>query len=106
MKQEERAESTPEVPAARPKWMGFYWEPPGPNHGPILGVDSPFFSTIVLFKHLPFPWVSGGFLERRIPGKNGEGTARSMCAILGTQLVVVVLLASLFLKEAHLTWWT
>ena len=22
------------------------------------------------------PWVSGGFLESRIPGKNGEGTPR------------------------------
>ena len=26
----------------------------------------------------PFPWVSGGFLERRIPGKNGEGSARTV----------------------------
>ena len=25
-----------------------------------------------------FPWVSGGFLERRIPGKNGEGTPRTI----------------------------
>ena len=25
-----------------------------------------------------FPWVSGGFLERRIPGKNGEGTPRTL----------------------------
>ena len=36
----------------------------------VLGVDSPLLSTIVLFKH----WVSGGFLDRRIPGKNGGGT--------------------------------
>ena len=30
-----------------------------------------FCSTIVLFNNLPFPWASEGFLERRIPGKNG-----------------------------------
>ena len=57
----------------------------------VLGVDSfnnallfsknpggfSFFSTIVLSKNrIRFPWVSGGFLERRIPGKNGEGTPR------------------------------
>ena len=45
-----------------------------------LGVDSfsfqPFFSAIVLFKNRsPFPQVFVcGFLERRIPGKNGEVT--------------------------------
>ena len=49
----------------------------------FLGVDSPFFSTIVLFKNQPcflgvffLPGVSGGFLEGRIPGKNGEGSPR------------------------------
>ena len=41
-----------------------------------LTVDSPFFSTIVLLKNRPFPWVSGIFLERRILGKNGEGSTR------------------------------
>ena len=30
----------------------------------ILTVDSPLCSTIVLFETRPFPWVSGGFLER------------------------------------------
>ena len=39
-------------------------------------LDSPFFSTIVFLKNRPIPWVSGGFLERRIPGKNGEGSPR------------------------------
>ena len=29
------------------------------------GVDSPFFSTIVLFKNQLFPWVFDGFLKRR-----------------------------------------
>ena len=33
----------------------------------------PLFATIVLSNWIRFPWVSGGFLERRIPGKNGEG---------------------------------
>ena len=42
----------------------------------MLLVTSPFFPTIVLFENRPFPWVSGGFLERRIPGKNGEGSTR------------------------------
>ena len=39
-----------------------------------LGVDSPFFSAIVLFKNQPLPQGFGGFLERRIPGKNGNGS--------------------------------
>ena len=44
------------------------------------GVDSNHsFSTIVLFKNRSlFPWVSDGFLERRIPGKNGEVSSRGM----------------------------
>ena len=43
----------------------------------IIGVDSPFFSTIALSrKKGRFPKVSGGFLERRIPGKNGNGRYR------------------------------
>ena len=42
----------------------------------FLRVDSPFCSTIVLFKTRPVILVSGGFLERRIPGKNGEGSTR------------------------------
>ena len=44
----------------------------------ILRVDSPFPPAIVLLEHRPFPWVSGGFLERRIPGKNGEGSTRTI----------------------------
>ena len=44
----------------------------------ILGVDSPFFATIVLFKQGLFPLGFDGFLKRRIPGKNGEGTPRIM----------------------------
>ena len=41
---------------------------------PNRGVDSPFFSTIVLFKNQPC--VFDDFLERRIPGKNEAGTPR------------------------------
>ena len=41
-----------------------------------LRVDSPFFPTIVFFENRRCPWVAGGFLERRIPGKNGEGSTR------------------------------
>ena len=44
----------------------------------ILGVDSPLFSTIVLSKTSCLHTVFGGFLERRIPGKNGEATLRNM----------------------------
>ena len=40
----------------------------------FLGVDSRFFSAIVLFKNQRFPQGFCGFLERRIPGKNGEVT--------------------------------
>ena len=40
---------------------------PSKEAGPItLGVDFPFFSTIVLFKNQLFPWVFDGFLKRRI----------------------------------------
>ena len=42
-----------------------------------IGVDSPFFSTIVLFKHQLVACVFDGFLKRRIPGKNGEGSPRT-----------------------------
>ena len=34
-------------------------------------VDSPFFSTIVLFNNQLFPQGLRWFLERRMPGKNG-----------------------------------
>ena len=44
----------------------------------ILRVDSAFCPTIVLIENRPFPWVSGGFLERGNPGKNGEGSTRTM----------------------------
>ena len=39
-----------------------------------LGFNSPFFSTVVLFKNQLFPRVFDGFLKRRIPGKNGEAS--------------------------------
>ena len=39
----------------------------------FLGVDSAFFSTLAFSDNrIRFFGVSGGFLERRIPGKNGE----------------------------------
>ena len=41
-----------------------------------LGLDSPFFSTIVLFNSQLFPHGFGGFLERRMPEKYGQGTPR------------------------------
>ena len=34
------------------------------------------FQSSLFSKTSYFPCVSGGFLERRIPGKNGEGTPR------------------------------
>ena len=47
--------------------------------GAVLRDDSPFCSTIVLSKNwIRFPWVSGGFPERRIPGKNGGGSPRTV----------------------------
>ena len=40
-------------------------EEPILKHPIPLGVDAPFFPTIVLSKtQIRFPWVSGGFLER------------------------------------------
>ena len=63
-------------------WFGFSLRI-RPNRGPLfgathisLGVDSPFFSTMVLFENQLFPMVVCGLLERRIPGKNGEATLR------------------------------
>ena len=41
-----------------------------------LRVDSPFFSTIVLFKNQLFPQGFGWYFRRRIE-KNGEGTPRN-----------------------------
>ena len=37
-----------------------------------------FFSAMVLFTNQPFPKVFGGFLERRMRGKNGEVTPRDV----------------------------
>ena len=37
----------------------------------FLLIEPSFFA-----KSSRFPWVSGRFLRRRIPGKNGEGTPR------------------------------
>ena len=56
---------------------GFIFQGAKETHCPFfLGVDSPFFSTIILFnRQLFLPRVLGGFLERRIPGKNGSGAA-------------------------------
>ena len=46
-------------------------------------IPCPFFATIVLSKNwLRSPWLFGGFLERRIPGKNGEGTPRILVECL------------------------
>ena len=43
----------------------------GRTHSIFPGLDSPLFATIVLFKTQAFSRDSGGFLERRIPRKNG-----------------------------------
>ena len=42
----------------------------------FLGVDS-LSIRVNPRSVLLFPWVCGGFLERRIPGKNGESTPRT-----------------------------
>ena len=47
----------------------------------VLGVDSDsILSTIALSNHQRFPWASDGFLERRIPGKNGWKVPLDVCA--------------------------
>ena len=49
------------------------------NKQPFRGlIPCPFFSAIVLSQTSYFPRVFGGFLERRMPGKNGEVTPRSL----------------------------
>ena len=55
---------------ARGKAKGFSGLSPIPH-----SVQPSFFSTTGSI----FPWASGGFLERRIPGKDGEGRPRGMC---------------------------
>ena len=54
--------------------FGFGVEPTWSWHL-FLGVDSPFFSTIVLFKNQLFMWGSDGFLEKTTK-KNGEVSPR------------------------------
>ena len=54
------------------------------------GSFQPCFPTIVLFEHRSFPWVSGGFLPRRIPGKNGEGSTRVLSGYLPLKPVLFV----------------
>ena len=43
----------------------------------ILGLIPHSFQSSFFSKTIRFPWVSGGFLKRRIPGKNGDGTPRN-----------------------------
>ena len=51
----------------------------GVERAVTLGVDSFFgFNHRSLQTPDPLSLVSGGFLERRIPGKNGEGTSRNV----------------------------
>ena len=45
----------------------------------VLGLDSNLsFQPSLFSKTSHFPRLLGGFLERRIPGKNGEVTSRSV----------------------------
>ena len=55
------------------------------NMATVLGVDSPFFSAIALSKTSHFPRAFGGFLERRITGKNGEVTPKTVFATFAGQ---------------------
>ena len=45
-------------------------------HQTILGVLPHSFQPTFFSNTSRFPWVSGGLLERRIPGKDGEGAPR------------------------------
>ena len=40
----------------------------------ILGVDSPFFSAIVLFENQPFPQGFWWFSRKKDPWKDGNGS--------------------------------
>ena len=62
--------------------VAFWRLKPKEHHGVVLGSDS----LSILFNHRSFQrsdlfptWVFHGFLKRRIPGKNGEGTPRVIC---------------------------
>ena len=48
-----------------------------------LGDDCLLFQPSLFSKTCRFGWVSGGFLERIIPGKNGEGTIETPLAVRG-----------------------
>ena len=52
-----------------------------PRRGVFLGlIPCPLFSTIVLFKNRALsPQGFGWLIERRMPGKHGEGTPRIVC---------------------------
>ena len=53
------------------------------------GFDSPFFSTIALFKNQPFPPGVEGFVKRRIPGKNREGTLEILAGPQENRLILL-----------------
>ena len=91
----EAGESPPRALDARKKWAGGETTKSLQNSwcclAPFLqanvqGVDSfsILFNHRSFLLHRRFPWVSGGFLERRIPGKNGEGTPGNLDS--GSQL--------------------
>ena len=52
-------------------------------------IPCPFFSHHrSLNKNSRVPWVSGGFLERRIPGKNGSGRYAWNCILFEKTILV------------------
>ena len=65
------------------KYDNLLWQM-GQHELTLLGVDS----DSILFNHRSFPkpdlfpWVFDAFLKRRIPGKNGEGTPRTLLKVL------------------------
>ena len=53
--------------------MSFDWDPSDILvETYVLGVDSPFFSTIVLLKNQLFVWVFDGLPEKKRPWKEWE----------------------------------
>ena len=60
-----------------PKKLPFVWG--DAKDGPRIDNPGRLKTRQYPFNRIRFPWGSDGFLERRIPGKNGEVSPRPIC---------------------------
>ena len=72
----------------------------------LAGDDSSFFATVVLPKTCRFQGFPEVFLERRMPGKNGEGTPAMLkkMSIHFGEVPVIGSPWTVYLRESRKTW--